>query len=289
MFLLKDSMQSVPVILLNYNSSADCHKCISDLKHQEGVELEIIIVDNCSREDDALAAKSLAAEQGCTFIAAKENRGYNAGNNIGLRYAAGKGYEYALIANPDMQFPERDYIMRLVNVMEQKPDIAVCGSNILGMDNKRQSPWRFPKWWMNIPFLDTLAHYFNLYQRLLPPYSAYCDIVTGCCLMVRTQSVQKMGFLDENVFLYCEEAILGQMVKNNGEKTYYYHEALAKHCHIETQKGIFSKRYKIFWQSKRYYLKHYSGYNKFQLIIIGLSNSMYHRVKLLYFKLRETV
>ena len=69
----------VAVIVLNYNSSTDCRKCISDLKRQEGVSLEIIIVDNCSREDEALAAKSLAAEQGCTFIAAKENRGYNAG------------------------------------------------------------------------------------------------------------------------------------------------------------------------------------------------------------------
>ena len=69
----------VPVILLNYNSSADCRKCISDLKRQEGVSLEIIIVDNCSRKDDTLAVKELAEEQGCTFISAKENRGYNAG------------------------------------------------------------------------------------------------------------------------------------------------------------------------------------------------------------------
>ena len=95
----------VPVILLNYNSSADCCKCVADLKRQEDVELEIIIVDNCSRKEDASAVEQLAAEQGCTFIAAKENRGYNAGNNIGLRYAANKGYKYALIANPDMEFP----------------------------------------------------------------------------------------------------------------------------------------------------------------------------------------
>ena len=81
----------VPVILLNYNSSADCCKCVADLKQQEGVELEIIIVDNCSRKEDASAVEQLAAEQGCIFIAAKENRGYNAGNNIGLRYAANKG------------------------------------------------------------------------------------------------------------------------------------------------------------------------------------------------------
>ena len=76
----------IPAILLNYNSSDDCRKCISDLKRQEGVELEIIIVDSCSRKKDTLAVEKLATEQGCTFIAAKENRGYNAGNNIGLRY-----------------------------------------------------------------------------------------------------------------------------------------------------------------------------------------------------------
>ena len=51
----------VAIIVLNYNSSADCRKCISHLKRQEGVEIEIIIVDNRSREDDALAVKSLAA------------------------------------------------------------------------------------------------------------------------------------------------------------------------------------------------------------------------------------
>ena len=76
----------VAVIVLNYNSSADCCKCVADLKLQEGVEFEIIIVDNCSRKEDASAVEQLAAEQGCTFIAAAENRGYNAGNNIGLRY-----------------------------------------------------------------------------------------------------------------------------------------------------------------------------------------------------------
>ena len=75
-------MMKVPVILLNYNSSADCYKCVADLKQQEGVELEIIIVDNYSRKEDASAVEQLAAEQGCTFIAAKENRGNTAVQRI---------------------------------------------------------------------------------------------------------------------------------------------------------------------------------------------------------------
>ena len=130
----------VPVILLNYNSSADCRKCISDLKRQEGVELEIIIVDNCSRKEDALAVAQLATAEGCTFIAAKENRGYNAGNNIGLRYAANKGYEYALIANPDMEFPQRDYVMRLVKEMEARKEVAVAATDITSPELVHQNP-----------------------------------------------------------------------------------------------------------------------------------------------------
>lgn len=98
----------VAIIILNYNSSDDCRKCVSFLKRQEGVELELVLVDNCSPDGDKV--KALCKEEGCTFIASKENRGYNAGNNIGLRYAASKGYKYALIANPDMEFPQTDYV-----------------------------------------------------------------------------------------------------------------------------------------------------------------------------------
>ena len=53
----------VPVILLNYNSSADCRKCVADLQRQEGVELEIIIVDNCSRKEKVLAVKMLTLKK----------------------------------------------------------------------------------------------------------------------------------------------------------------------------------------------------------------------------------
>ena len=274
-------MMKVPVILLNYNSSADCRKCVADLKRQESVELEIIIVDNCSREDDAHAVKELAAEQDCTFIAAKENRGYNAGNNIGLRYAAEKGYKYALIANPDMEFPQRDYVSQLIQVMLEKPDVVVCASNILGVNHERQNPWSFSAWWMDVPLLASLSVVLGLSQRLLPPCSGYCDIVNGCCLLVRMDFIRCMGFFDEQVFLYCEEAILGKQVQRLGRKIFYLHETHAIHHHIESAKGSFQKRYKVFWKSRWYYLKNYSGFNRLQLAIIYAIRSFFYRMKLL--------
>ena len=130
----------IAIIILNYNSSADCRKCIGYLKQQQCVEQEIVVVDNCSHEDDRKAVELLCKEQGCTFIANNENRGYNAGNNVGLRYAAEKGYEFALIANPDMEFPQIDYLATLLAKMQEDADIVVCGSDIIGADGIHQSP-----------------------------------------------------------------------------------------------------------------------------------------------------
>lgn len=279
-------IMKVPVILLNYNSSADCRKCVTYLKRQEGTELEIILVDNCSREEDAEAVRQLAEEEGCTFIPAQENRGYNAGNNIGLRYAAKKGYKYALIANPDMEFPQKDYVARLVSVMEEKPKVAACGSNILGVNNERQSPNKFTKWWMEIPLIDAICIKAGFYKRYLPPQSGYCDIINGCCLLVKLESIQKMGFLDENVFLFCEEAILGKRIQQQGERTYYYHDTFAKHCHLESQKGSFLKRLKIFQKSRLYYLNTYSGFNRWQLFIIHTTKPIHFWTKILFLNLK---
>ena len=130
----------IATIILNYNSCADSRKCIGYLKQQKGVELEIVVVDNCSREDDRLAVEQLCKEQNCTFTANNKNKGYNAGNNIGLRYAAEKGYEFAMIANPDMEFPQTDYLATLLAKMQEDKDIVVCGSDIIGADGIHQSP-----------------------------------------------------------------------------------------------------------------------------------------------------
>lgn len=50
-------MSKIAIIILNYNSSADCRKCVGFLLRQQGVDLEIIIVDNCSRPDDRQAVE----------------------------------------------------------------------------------------------------------------------------------------------------------------------------------------------------------------------------------------
>lgn len=266
---------TVPIILLNYNSSADCAKCISFLKRQREIDIEIVVVDNCSREDDLIRLRALCeSEPLCTLIENHENHGYNAGNNIGLRYAAKKGYKYALIANPDMEFPQEDYVAKMVAKMEEDEEIVVCGSDIVGVDGKHQNPQRESTYCEDLFWPITIMRYRNRDWYLQDySHSGYCEKVAGCCLLVRIDFIQKIGFFDENVFLYSEESILGMQVKRSKYKMYYLAETSAVHHHIKSEKGNPAKNLVLLFKSRRYFTKRYRGFKglKLSLLLSSLS------------------
>lgn len=251
----------VAVIILNYNSSEDCRKCVSFLKRQEGVELELVLVDNCSPDGDKVEA--LCQEEGCTFIPNKENRGYNAGNNIGLRYAANKGYKYALIANPDMEFPQTDYVKKLVETMEADSNIVVAGSDIVGPNDIHQNPmmrdgdWRSSFGWIKGILTEQKTDAYDFIDNYTENH--YCWKVSGCCLMVHLDFMKDIGFFDEYPFLYCEEAILSRQVEIAGKRMYYTKNIQAVHRHIASTKGDPIARFRQWKRSRIYFINRYSG------------------------------
>ena len=282
----------IATIILNYNSSADCRKCIGYLKAQQGVEQEIVVVDNCSRDDARKAVETLCKEQGCTFIANNENRGYNAGNNVGLRYAVEKGYEFALIANPDMEFPQTDYLAALLAKMQEDKDIMVCGSDIIGADGIHQSPmgkdgnWRGSFGWIKEILgkkkKSDAYDFIDNYKE-----SHYCHKVSGCCFMTRMSFLKDINFFDEKVFLYCEEAILSRQVEMNGKKMYYLATAQAVHRHVKNEKGDPIKRFKIWGKSRCYFIDRYSKDHWFGKQIAKLSMKLYVATFIFYSKLKK--
>lgn len=281
----------IAIIILNYNNSADCRKCIGYLKAQQNIEQEIIVVDNCSRKDDRKAVEVLCKEQGCTFIANSENKGYNAGNNVGLRYAAKKGYEFALIANPDMEFPQKDYLATLLAKMKEDRNIIVGGSDIVGADGIHQSPmgkegsWRGSFAWIkNILGKKKKSDAYDFIDNYSE--SHYCHKVSGCCFMIRMTFLKSIDFFDEKVFLYCEEAILSRQVEMNGKKMYYLATAQAVHRHINSEKGDPVKRFKTWGKSRCYFIDHYSNDHWFGKQIAKLSMKLYVLTFTLYNKIK---
>ncbi|MDR0865648.1 MAG: glycosyltransferase family 2 protein [Candidatus Symbiothrix sp.] len=267
-------MPSIAIVILNYNTSFDCVKCVSFLKRQSGVNYEIIVVDNCSNQEDISQLVSFCNQENVTLLQSRENMGYSAGNNIGLRYAAEKGCEYALIINPDVEIEEKNYLLKLLNKIESDDNIAVIGSDTVNTESFHQNPMREIGYWEELfwflDFIKTKYTYITDYEK-----SGYCEKLSGCCFIIRMSFVKQIGFLDENTFLYCEESILAKQVKMAAKKMYYMADLSAKHVHIKSEKGCVKNRIELAVKSRIYYLVKYSEYSKHQLRWLVWSKRLY--------------
>lgn len=268
-------MSKVTAIILNYNSLADSEKCALYLKKQS-IETDIVIIDNNSK-DDLEKLSAFCNENEITFISNKENRGYSAGNNIGLRFAVETGSQYSMIINPDVEIRDKDYIEKAIEVLDNDKSIAVLGSKIQHLEGFNQNPMREMTYSEELLFpLETLKAKLKKESLYIVKNkkNEYCEKLSGCCFFIRNSFAKQIGFLDENVFLYCEEPILAQTVKREGMHEFYFDDITAYHMHVKSEKGNLNKRLQELFKSRRYYLEAYSGYGKFKLKLLLASKKL---------------
>ena len=262
----------IAAIILNYNSSDDCAKSLSDLKFQRDVDSKIVVVDNASRSDDLLKLRKICADADVTLLETPVNYGYSAGNNVGLRYAARHGAELAMIVNPDMRFPDCDYVAALSRVFERDDKIVVAATDILSAEGWHQNPTPPDRGWRNA--FDWLRNLVRGNRR--PDIQNYnksgiCEKISGCCFMIRMDFLQSIGFFDEYPFLYCEEAILAAQVRRAHKNMYYLAERQAIHQHIASVKGDPVSRMKQFMRSRFYFQWRYSDENLLSNVLTTVS------------------
>ena len=257
----------IAAIILNYNSAKDTVKCLKFLCAQEFkmrneelgmrndgaladsvIDLRLIVVDNNSNEELWSIVNFLSpkiqrpmVQQSTEVIYAEENRGYSAGNNIGLRRATEIGAKYALVINPDMELTDPNYLARLVEVMERDEDVVVAATDIVTPEGIHQNPLKMDgNWKCSFDWTKALLKKSDIESYdFIDDYekSHQCAKVSGCCLLLRMSFVEQIGYFDEYPFLYCEEAILARQVEMAGKKMYYLADVQAVHRHIKSEKG----------------------------------------------------
>ena len=255
------------VIVLTYNSSEICERCLSDLTKQRGIDLEVVVVDNCSRKEEREKIRALCQANRCTFLPNDVNAGYNAGNNVGLRYAAERGHAFAAIANPDMEFPEPGYFAKLLAAITVDGQIAAVGSDIQTPEGIHQNPRNYPpaKWQNSFSWIGECLRRKDPAAKT-PPWVAdpsrtgYCDGLNGCCLLLRMSFLKSAGFFDEGVFLYGEEPILAAQVRQCGMKLYYVADFTAIHNHRKSKEPDYWSTSRHWRHSQFYSLRKYSGF-----------------------------
>ena len=206
------------------------------------------------------------------LIKNRENLGYSAGNNVGIRYAIIRNIEAVLITNPDIVFEDNNLLTFMMHAVFDKSDVVAVGPKVININGQMQNPMYEPTFWG-----EFLSPYFgfirdSIWKRKLKNLSfkkhpVEAEKLVGCCMLIRTNFLNQINLLDENVFLYCEEAILAAQIRNKGKKMMY-----DPRCKVRHTGG--TGNVSIFLNSRKYYLKNYKHYGSIKMALISLTHYM---------------
>ena len=196
----------VSILIVHYKTLKLTTDCIRSIKeHTKGVEFEIIVIDNDSKDD----AKEIIQQQNpdIQWIDMGYNAGFARANNAGIR--ASKG-DYVLLLNSDTLFLD-DIISKSARHLESEPDVVACGGIQL-FENGEERPF-----YRSLPiFIRTFIvlpphRLFDKCLEKLFPETQYddheqVDWIPAALLLVKKTAIEKTGLLDEDFFMYGEDA-----------------------------------------------------------------------------------
>ncbi len=227
------------------------------------LETEIFVVDNHSSDGSIEYLRPKFPR--VRFLVNEENQGFARANNQALREARGK---HVLFLNPDTILPE-DYFKVCLSFMEANPGAGAAGVRMIDGSGRflKESRRGFPSPWVAFCKLVGLTALFP-HSRLLAEYylghlspagNHPAPILSGACMWVRRDVLDKAGSFDEQFFMYAEDIDLSYRIEQAGYTNYYIADTTILHFKGEsTQKDI---RYvKLFYKAmSQFRRKHSSG------------------------------
>ncbi len=205
-----DLHDHVVVVLVNFNGFDDTIDCLHSLATYCDPRLfSVVLIDNASTiPPDALRATSFPfiLEIRCNAV----NEGFAAACNAGIEVAIAKGARYVLLLNNDTVMVD-DAIAALKAMLDADSRLGIVGA----VNYYHASPGEV--WCAGIR-ADFAADRFTPVADFDRQGRAAIDVdwVPGSSLMVRTELLQEIGWLDANYFAYWEEADLCLRARRSG-------------------------------------------------------------------------
>ena len=270
-------MANIAVVILNYNSWQETLEEAQLVNRTCGINYEdIIIVDNNSPNNSEKELRK-NAHKGYIFIESGTNKGYAAGNNLGICQALKDQCTYVLITNNDIRFRSAS-IYRLKQLLESSDRIGIVGPQVVGLDGFHQ-----PSVAMYRTGIREIFHFYTgfrcFHRKAMREYQGMDQDaggqypvyhVSGCCFLMNRKAAETLYPLDENTFLYDEELIIGIRMEQAGLQTWYCGTAVVEHHHGYTTQKNSAFMQKCIRESEQYYCREYLQANGITLIFLNL-------------------
>ena len=254
-------MTTLSIVILSWNTLDLLEACLGSIYGKSrDLDYEVVVVDNGSEDGspDMVAAKF----QKAVLIRNKKNEGYARGNNMGILRSRG---DMVLLLNSDTEVQD-NALEDMVAFLENNPEYGACGAQLLNPDGSIQRAcMRFPDLMVTL-FFDTFLERLFPKNRFVRRYfmhdfdhasSIDVDQPPGACFMFRGEVEERVGLLDEDLFLFYNDVDYCKRTREAGYKIRFLAEArVLHHGGASTSKyGDFS----LEWHRNRvrYYRKHF--------------------------------
>lgn len=253
------------IIIVNYNTpelTLDAIKSIHDSESQ--YSYEVILVDNHSSDNSVATFRDVYPH--IQIIENQSNLGFSKANNQGIRIAQGR---YVLLLNSDTLL-ESDTLQTMIQFMDDHPQAGASGCKLVLSDGSLDKACKrgFPTPSAAFYYITGLSKRFpnnprfNQYQlgHLSDNEHHQVDSLVGAFMLVRRATIDQVGMLDEDFFMYGEDIDWCYRMKEAGWEIHYYPKTKITHL-----KGASSRRkpMKIIYEFYRaMYLFHHKHYRK---------------------------
>lgn len=240
---------NISICIVTLNCAHVIRTCLDSIAASEGVQAEIVIVDNASIDDTvAIIEKGYPHVK---LIRNKSNVGFSIATNQGIRASSS---ELVLWLNPDTIL-RPDSLAQLAQFLVNTPAAGIVGPKVLNEDGSFQPQCKRGQ---QTP-LTALMHLTGLGRLLprLPGANEYLlghlspDLphqvtsVSGCCLLARRTLAEQIGLLDEAIFGFGEDVDWCVRTAKAGWQVWYRPESVI--THLKGQGGAHSQPYRKAW------------------------------------------
>ncbi len=250
------------IIIVTFESSLVIRTCLEKINFKK---YDVFVVDNNSQDDTTSIIKEDFPK--VNLIKLNQNIGYGRANNIALRQA---NTDYALIINPDAFMFEKD-LENAIKVMDENQNFAIASPNTF--HNR---------------YLNDLDKERKKVNKLTgKDRYTISNFIIGGVMFINMNIFRKIGFFDENIFMFSEDNEISQRSLDNGYKNVVINNSIAYHLGAGSSKKTLRTIYRRFWHlgwSKSYWKRRRKSWINvkratLRLILIYLLESIFNIFK----------
>ncbi|MCX6792607.1 MAG: glycosyltransferase family 2 protein [Candidatus Falkowbacteria bacterium] len=210
------------IVIVAWNVKDKLKTNLSALLQSTGVNMEIFVVDNASVDKTAEMVASDFPQ--VKLISNEINLGFAKACNQAIKQSSGR---YVLLLNPDMKV-KPDTLASSLSWLDSNEQAAITGIRLTDEQGKTVPQVRnFPTLFDQFLVASKLAHVmpFLLNNYYCPKFNyevaSKVDSIRGSFFIIRRSTIELLGLLDEQYFIWFEEVDYCRLAHAKGLETWY--------------------------------------------------------------------